>query len=463
MNSTLTNSDVQTTDNHLIIYPKDQEITIKDLLTMIDQNESWSTKYRENYDLYIGNHAILNQQKKVFGPDNRLVANLPSYIVNTYLGYFLGIAPKIALDDKQANDRLQDWNDSNSFQDKLTETGKLCDVYGRGYMFLYQDEDSKTRIATLSPDQAFMVYDDTINQQPLAFVTYSQNRTTKGGKYTGTVYYAKHKVDFVGDEYADSEQPNPYGLVPAVEFFNNTERQGVFDKVKTLCNALDKAMSQKSNNVEYFDDAFMVIAGLQLPTDESGRVQAADIQRQHLIYSPDAESANANVSFISKPDGDQLQEHYIDRVMDLIYQVAQVPNLNDKTFSGNNSGVALKYKLLAMQNMAAANERKFTQSLRAVYRILFSVSDVAGENAWPGLSFQFTRNMPADVEGEAQTAATLMGVVSHETAMKPLSIVDDPAAEMDKIRQEQADTVQNALTATDADKAGEDDGNKLLD
>lgn len=427
---------------------------------MIKQNETWSTEYEENRKMYIGDHKILHKDKRVFGPDNRLVANLPSYIVNTYLGYFLGIPPKISLDDKQANDSLQTWNDANSFQDKLTETGKLCDVYGRGYMFLYQDENSATRVATLPPSQAFMVYDDTINQEPLAFVRYSNDSKAASGQFSGVIYYADHVAQFTGGKF-EEEQPNPYHLVPAVEFFNNSERQGSFDKVKELCNALDKAISQKGNNTEYFDDAFLVIAGLQLPTDENGRVRAADIQRQKLIYSPDADSSQARVEFISKPDGDALQENYINRLVEMIYQIAQVPNLNDKSFSGNDSGVALKYKLLAMQNMAAANERKFTQSLRQLYRILFSIGSVASEEDWTQLSFQFTRNMPSDIEGEAQTAQTLMGVTSHETALSVLSVVDDPKQELEKIRQEQADTARNALenspSATDLLK-GDDDG-----
>ena len=84
------------------------------------------------------------------------------------------------------------------------------------------------------------------------------------------------------------------------------------------------------------------------------------------------------------------------------------------------------------------------------------------EDAWQDLSFQFNWNIPSDLENEAQTAQTLMGVVSHETAMKPLSVVDDPATEMEKIRDEQAETIRNAVrnspSLTDQDKASDDDG-----
>ena len=159
-----------------------------------------------------------------------------------------------------------------------------------------------------------------------------------------------------------------------------------------------------------------------------------------------------------------MQENMINRLVDMVYQVSMVANLNDKEFSGNSSGVALKYKLLPMQNMAANKERKFTQSLRQLYRVLFSVKTIVNDvEAWQQLSFQFTRNMPANLLDEAQTAQELMGVTSHETAMKPLSVVDDPKQEMEKIREEQAEATRNALryspSATDQEKVSEDDEN----
>lgn len=452
--------DVQIAENDLIIYPADQEITKDDLLAMIAQNVSLSTDYQDKYDDYIGKHKILQEKRETWGPDYKLVVNLQKYIVDTFTGFFVGIPPKITLPDKAVNESLQAWNNANSFQDKLAETSKQVDIYGRAIMFLYQDEDSNTAITNVSPMDGFMVYDDTVAQHPLAFVRYSRDKNEQG-LYNGAIYYADKVVPFVKSEFTD-EQPNAYGYVPAVEFFANEERQGAFDNVATLCDALDHALSNKGNQVDYYDNAYLKILGLQLPTDENGNVKATSIKQNRMIYSPDAESANATVDFVGKPDADGLQEHYIDRLLNLIYQISMVPNLSDKEFASNQSGVALRYKLLAIQNLAAGKERKFTRSLRQLYRVLFSLTQVAPEDAWQDLSFQFNWNIPSDLENEAQTAQTLMGVVSHETAMKPLSVVDDPATEMEKIRDEQAETIRNAVrnspSLTDQDKASDDDG-----
>ena len=248
-------------------------------------------------------------------------------------------------------------------------------------------------------------------------------------------------------------------MVPAVEFIDNVERQGVFDNVKTLCQSLDKVLSQKANQVEYFDNAYLKILGLNLDKDGDGKPDV-DIMQNHMIYSPDAEAADAVVDFISKPDGDTMQENMLNRLMDLIYQTSQVVNLNDKEFSGNSSGVALKYKMLPMQNMAANKERKFRQGLRQCYRILFSLGRVAPEDAWSDLDFNFPRNMPANVESEADTAQKLSGITSQETALSVLSIVDDPKEELKRKQEEQAEKVKNMtglpFTAIDQQK-GQDE------
>ncbi|MGN1283868.1 MAG: phage portal protein [Candidatus Limosilactobacillus intestinavium] len=452
----------QVLDGNIFIFPVGEKLESADLNGFINKNQALATDYRENRKMYVGDHDVLHAAKRDHGPDNRLVANLPHYIVDTYNGFFLGIPPKITLDNDSDNQKLQQWNDTNSLQDKLNEISKQADIYGRSLAFVYQDEDAQTKIAFSAPDEAFMVYDNTVARKPLAFVRYW---TDNHSMLNGMIYYADEVRSFVGNELTDSE-PNPFGMVPAVEFYDNEERQGVFDNVKTLVNALDRVMSQKANQVEYFDNAYLKILGVDLDQDGDGKPDA-DLIGNQMLYSPDADATNATVDFISKPDGDNMQEHIIDRLVSMIYQISMVANLNDEAFAGNSSGVALKYKLLPMVNMAANKERKFTEALRSLYRIVFSVGTILNDqqkDAWQDLNFQFKRNLPANLADEAQTASTLMGITSHETALSTLSFVDDPKAEMQRIQEEQKATMQNALKNSpsapdqvkDADSNGEE-------
>lgn len=307
----------QVLDGHIFVYPKDEPgLAMNDLDAFINHNDQYTAGYKENMKLYTGDHDILHQVPRRFGPDNHLVANLPHYIVDTYNGFFTGIPPKITLDDDTSNEELQNWNDANSFQDKLSEISKQTDIYGRSFAFIYQDEDSNTKVAYMNPTEGFMVYDDTVARQPYCFVRYWED--VKSGQRTCVIYYADHFDAFAGGKLIDASQPNPYGIVPAVEFYGNEERQGVFDNIKTLINSLDKVLSQKANQVEYFDNAYLKVLGIDLDHDGDG-LPDANLLGNQMIYSPDADATNATVDFISKPDGDTMQEHIIDRLVTLIY------------------------------------------------------------------------------------------------------------------------------------------------
>lgn len=430
------------TDNNVFIFPSDTEISPTDLEAFVKYHgTNLVPALKRKMQDYKGHHAILDQADRGgHRPDNRLVVNLNSYIVDTFNGYFIGLPPKITLDDTGANDVLQAWNNTNSLQDKLSEVSKLADVYGYAYLFAYQNEDSQTGVAYSSPENSFMIYDDTVSSNPLAFVRYAYD---DDNELHGTLYSADGAYTFDSHYTAIDAFPNIYGVVPAVEFVENAERQGIADKVTTLIDGIDKAISQKANQVEYFDNAYLKILGLELPENDAGE-PILDISGNQVIYSPDATSSDAEADFITKPDGDTMQENHIDRLIKLIYQISKVPNPNDEAFSGNQTGVALKQKMRPMQNMAKSKERKFTQALRNFYKIVFAGGLIHDTAAWQQLKFKFTYNDVEDIADEANTLATLGATVSKETALSTASFVDDPKTELQRIADEQVAQVKQA-------------------
>ena len=143
------------------------------------------------------------------------------------------------------------------------------------------------------------------------------------------------------------------------------------------------------------------------------------------------------VDFLQKPNGDTTQENLINRLERLIFQISMVADISDENF-GTASGIALKYKLLAMSNLAKTKERKFTSMMNRRYKLIFSnpVSGMKKED-WLSLRYKFTLNYPANELEEAQTAAQLSGVVSRQTQLKGLSIVDNVQEELDRMDEEQ--------------------------
>ena len=102
----------------------------------------------------------------------------------------------------------------------------------------------------------------------------------------------------------------------------------------------------------------------------------------------------------------------------------------------------MKYKLQAMSNLALTKQRKFTSGMNRRYKLIFS-NPVSGmqKDAWTGIKYQFTLNYPANILEESEIAGNLSGIVSQETQLKVLSIVDNVQQEIEQIKKEEDDSL----------------------
>ena len=159
--------------------------------------------------------------------------------------------------------------------------------------------------------------------------------------------------------------------------------------------------------------------------------------RSDRVINFDGDAENLMIDFLQKPDGDVTQEHLIDRLEKLIFQIAMVANISDENF-GTSSGIAMSYKLQAMNNLRKTKERKFTSGMNRRYKLIFSnPGNAMGKADWVKLHYKFTPNVPANLLEESQIAQNLSGVVSQETQLGVLSVVDNPKTEIERIDKEE--------------------------
>jgi SPP1 family phage portal protein len=403
---------------------------LEELLREHDREASRCKKLREAYE---SKHEILNATKKPnHKPDNRIVVNFPKYILDTFEGFFIGNPIKTVAEDKAVADYVEHLDKYNDQDDNNAELSKLGSMFGKGYELYFTDEESEQAITYMSPEVSFMVYDDSIVEVPLFFVHRWWDRNNN--EY-GCVYDGANKRNYIatgGLRWNDEEpQPHFYAGVPATEFMQNEERMGVYEPILSMSNAYNKAVSEKANDVDYFSDAYLKILGVAL--DEEGMKHIRD---NRIINFEGEDAQKLIVEFMGKPEGDTTQENLLDRLERLIYQISMVANISDENF-GTASGIAMKYKLQAMSNLAKTKQRKFTSGMNRRYKLLFGhpASPVQAD-AWMDLEYQFTMNIPANTLEEAQMAAQLEGIVSHETQLKVLSVVDNVEKELEKIEEE---------------------------
>ena len=161
------------------------------------------------------------------------------------------------------------------------------------------------------------------------------------------------------------------------------------------------------------------------------------LRDSRIINLSGRDTSGVVVDFLSKPDADGTQEHLIDRLERLIFTLSMVSDLSSESFD-TSSGIAIKYRLQAMSDLALVKERKFRRGLSSRWRLLsgYAASPLA-EDAWTGIRATFTRNLPSNLLEESQIAENLSGITSEETQLSVLSCVGSPADEMARKEREQ--------------------------
>lgn len=421
----------------LMTFPKDEPITVEVVNKFMEKHKLEVARYEYLKNMYLGIMDIDDEpEKDSWKPDNRLAVNFTKYIVDTFTGYFNGIPVKKTHSDKEILSKLQEFDNLNDMEDEESELAKMACIYGRAFELLYQDEDTQTNVVYNGPENMFMVYDDTVKQEPLFAVRYGVDEDKK---LHGEVYTLLETIKISGenDEISFGEKTyNPYPNLPVVEFYFNEERMSIFESVISLVNAFNKAISEKANDVDYFSDQYLTFLGAEVEEEDLKNIRSNRV----INYYADGEDKNVDVKFLEKPDSDSQTENLLDRLTKLIFQTTMVANISDESF-GSASGVSLAYKLQAMSNLALSFQRKFQSSLNSRYKLFCELStNVSNKEAWKDIEYTFTRNEPKDIKEQAETANILMGITSQETALSVISVIPDVQAEMEKIKKEEAST-----------------------
>ena len=406
------------------------------------------TRTCERYDklerYYEGEHDILNRDKRKVLANNKLVCNHARYISDTAVGYFAGNPVKYSSGQDIAPllDLLK-YTDSDT-QD--IDLAQKASIFGVAYEFIYNDADGKPRLYAPDPRQAFVIYDDTVEQKPVAGVYYYELREGFTNRVTGYSVYLCDSVSvrhFLTDTGFTAkgdvtEKLHGMGGVPLIEIYNNSTCSGDFEPVLSLIDAYNVLQSDRVNDKEQFVEAILLIKGFTLGDTNAEKTESYKAIRDNGMMELDADGS---AEWLTRQFDEESVEVLRKSLEQDIHKFANVPCMSDESFGGNASGVAMRYKLLGFEQITKIKERYFREGLKERLRLLCNVLALTGAAKIDStdISIQFTRALPVNEVERAQLVSELRDVVPLDILLGQLPFVDNPEAAAEKVRAQQND------------------------
>lgn len=403
---------------------------------------------------YEGRGEITRRTRSPGLPNNRLVHAFPRYIVTMASGYLVG--RPVTYDDRAQSDAVAALREAYAACDMDSVDAELAadaSIYGRGVCICYADEGGRPKAATLSPKTAFVVYDDTVEHRPL-FGVHWMDRYDSAGKRCGVcvhAYTAGTELTLSGRSLAaltqeGGAQPHYFGGVPVVEFWNNAQETGDFEPVLSLIDAYDTLESDRVNDKQQFTDAVLLLTGCTLENDDpqDRRSPAQKLLEEKTLSLPDTD---ASAQWLVKQSDEAGAEVLRQALRGDIHKMSMVPDLTDESFAANASGVAMRYKLLGLEQLTATKERWFREGLRSRMRLFAHFLSVLARTTLDPetVEMTFTRSLPVNETETAQMVAQLSGIAPQRALLAQLPFIDDVDAAMEELAAQRAQEAERQL------------------
>jgi len=446
---------------------------IKDI---IEANKVKDKEAQAKWNRYLQSIGSLEIDKKIRSIhtkiNNKLKHDFRGEIVSTQTNYFIGrpISYNIRDDEIPERQRLlfTEFVDRNKLARQDQYLAKRLSALGKAGRLYYQ-LDKKLWMVNLMPYEFKIVKDEITNETLFAIRYYDVETSDKKIRkqvefYDNQFVYYYTQSDDGENYYEDSYNFNlpetnedgskvtqylhGFTKVPIVEFRNNEEGSGDFDRVETLIDAYDRIASSDLDDLEDIRDSLLFLKRMKL--DPSQMQQLRDAK---LIQTMD-ELADAR--YISKAIGDTRLADTINRLKDNIYRISRTVDFSDEKFSGAaQSGESRKYKLLAMDNNRLDKIASFEYGLDEQLEVLVTGWRMLhGIEFNPhGISYDFQANIPNDETYWAELAQKLNGIISKRSIIDilPSSIVENTDEELKRIEEEQDDYLSSLYRTIDND------------
>lgn len=434
---------------------KEIEAKLKERATGVRINEA----YAEGR-----NHFILKEKATKEKPDHRIPVPLAKMTVDDMTGYAGRSGDRtmkvenVEADTEEKEDPFIEYiRTMDEYNSENIETAELYEescIQGVSYEIWWASDkvDGYTLTAEykmVPKESVYIKWSDDIKPEMEYFV-YSAGEDKRR---TATVYYPLYSEKYVsvdGGEYepdideatGTNRQEHPYKTPPINIFAANRKERPIFEAGKSMIDAYDIIMSRSMNEVERFNSLIAVIAEKAKPEFIEAFAQG-DIS----VIDDQGDSERSDLPKYLQKDFSGINELYsntMDRLNDDYRKTVKIPDMSDESFSGNESGVAMAYKLISIEFSASKIDTYFNKGMERRLELYADVyngdMDKVDVDEYKAVIVA-KRNIPVDVASIVTVATGLLALgISKEAILEylPNQIIGDVKKEMARQEEEAA-------------------------
>lgn len=447
---------------------------LNQIITKHQANSLYNYKLHQRYEALAGMVPIYTRQPRFDeeNPINNQVNNdFMGEIIDFKTGYFAGKPFSYNYADteeskedtggEEARNRavkeLSDFVTRNNMYDVDLDVTKYAAIAGYAGRMFYFDEEGKERVMAM-PSYETIILSETNITEPKYGIRYYKTIGIGGEEIWKAEFDDGQTIRFYeGNLGGLTEQPekaidNLFGFCAIQGVPNNSEMMGDAEKVLELIDAYDRTISDNNNEVEAFANAYMAFENVNMDEEEIRKGQQTGAFQYY-------NSGNGGgIHFITKDINDAFVEHHLDRLEENIYRFSKTPNLDDESFGGQATGIALKFKLTGLETKCGMFQAKMQSAGVYMFKLLASSwakKQITVDPLQCYITFQ--RNFPIDVQSEAAAVQAMINAgMPRRKAFEQFSFVDD-IEEVMQLIEEEKEEIPSLFMTTKEDLESEEE------
>ena len=348
---------------------------------------------------------------------NKIVENRANEIVAFKVGYLCGEPIQYVgrSSDENVSKAIAELNEMMFSEKKAKQDKEVVEwqmIGGTAYRLVLPDtkgneDDAPFEMNTLDPRDTFVVYSSEVGNKPVFAVKY---RTDKDKKRIASVYSDKCYWKLVDDTVVE-ETPHALGMIPIFEYPANNARQGAFEIVLPLLDAINTVASNRMDGIEQFVQAFIKFVNCDITAEDFEK-----LKDMGAIKVKSTDGQQADVDLVTNELNQMQTQTLVDYLYQTVLTVCGMPNRNGgSSTSDTGSAVVLRDGWSAAETRAKDSELMFkgaeNEVLKLVLRIIRDTQGLSDELyglRLRDIDTRFTRRNYDNIQSKSQVLVSML-------------------------------------------------------